>query len=281
MAVDYTITKPTVGSTSGENYPTHTKDADWQRLEPLVTPQEVREVHLFGIPLVSRVKDPVSGEYARMTDAILRRFIEQAVAQVEEETHLSLLPVQRQERLAYDYLQQHNLGYMRLSYRPVASIEYLGIQLVDGSEIFDVPIEWVDTAHLDKGQLNLVPISIVASSDGSNATAGAFLVLLNKLAFIPSYWQARYTTGFIHGLLPQIANYLVGVVAAINALSRLAATDVDSTSASLGMDGISQSSGGPGPQKYVQRLKELAEDRARYTGKLRARYGSKFTMGHV
>jgi hypothetical protein len=64
-------------------------------------------------------------------------------------------------------------------------------------------------------------------------------------------------------------------------LSMIAAAYAGSTSTSLGLDGMSQSIGTPGPQRYKVRMEELVAERALIVKKLKKAFGSKFTFGTV
>ena len=60
-------------------YPTQAKEAGNQRLEPLLGPLELRNRVLFGIPLVSQMRDPRTGKPQEMTDDLLQDIIDGAI----------------------------------------------------------------------------------------------------------------------------------------------------------------------------------------------------------
>jgi hypothetical protein len=76
-------------------------------------------------------------------------------------------------------------------------------------------------------------------------------------------------------------NQLIGIIAAMQVLSQVAAAYAGSTSTSLGIDGMSQSVSTPGPNRYQIRIEELRAHRALLVKKIKKSYGSKFVVGTV
>lgn len=278
---DFTNSKSGIGSP----FPDNAQEAAWGRVEPLVGAQQVRNRHLFGIPLVSAMKDPLTGKAQVMTDEILKDVIDRAVSLVEMETGLVIFPTQLREKHAFDRHLYESFGYLRLERRPATTVHKISITPATGQDIFLVPLDWLETAYLPRGQINLVPMvpAMSAMSMGNaSGTAGAvFMQILGSKPWIPAFWQIEYTAGYPDGMLPKPINELIGVVAAIEALSMLGATYAKSTSHSIGIDGMSQSVSTPGPALFQQRLQELGEKRKALVGKLKAAHGLKLFSGEV
>lgn len=277
---DYTRTK----SGPGVVFPDNGVESAWNRVEPLVSPEQVRFRHLFGIPLVSAMKDPLTGKVQVYTDDMIRDTIERAVAMVESEVGIDIFPLRLKEKHPFDRNEYESFGYMRLERRPVASVEVLSITPPSGSDIYQVPLEWIETAYLPNGQINLIPLgnSIAYGTPANVGSGGAlFLNVLNSAPWIPAFWQVEYTSGFPDGMLPRVVNELVGVVAAMEVLSALAATYAKSTSHSLGVDGLSQSISTPGPALFDKRMGDLADKRKALVKKLRTQYGLNLFSGNV
>src|SRR3954470_23367780 len=95
---DYTNSK----SGPGSLFPDNTVQNDWKSVEPLIDPVTVRLHHLFGIPLVSMMKDPITGRAMVMTDDIIKEVITRAVALVEADTSVTVFPRAIQEKQAFD-----------------------------------------------------------------------------------------------------------------------------------------------------------------------------------
>ena len=92
-------------------------ESTWGRLEPLITPAQVKSRFLFGVPMVSYLKDPVTGKHQVVTDAILEDLITQAVAQVELKTGTVIMPTQMRSRLPFDRALWESYGYLTLPHR--------------------------------------------------------------------------------------------------------------------------------------------------------------------
>lgn len=269
-------------------FPDHATDSPWGRVEPLITPQKLKLNHLFGIDLVSKVKDSVTGKYQKLTDEDLIQIIERAISIVEEETQLDIMPVQRNEKYQYDANEYKAYGYMLLNHRPIASIEKLAISPANNVDVYTVPIEWIETAHLPLGQLFLAPLGLTVTGSGPMATSGTassagaalmFSMLSNRWA--PAYWRVEYTTGFPNGSIPRIMNELIGVQAAIEVLNLLAATHAGASSFSLGIDGLSQSVSTPGPNIYDVRIKSLQDKKDAIVKQLKAHWGLNFFVSSL
>lgn len=281
---DYTNSKPGLGDV----FPDGGTDTTWNRTEPLITPEKLRTKHLFGIPLVSALKDPITKQAMVMTPDLLQDYIDQACATVELETGLIIFPTAFEEKYAWDKCDYDSFGYFRLRKRPCASLESITVNLSSNDDIFQVPLQWVETANLYQGQVNIIPLTIALTNGQPSAiptSAGGALLLSvfqGRSWWIASFWKIKGTYGFPNGLLPKVMNDLIGCVAAMEVLSQLAATYGKTSGSSMSIDGMSQSVSTPGPEIFTPRLKDLAEKRARLTKKLKSYYGiGTFQAGNV
>jgi hypothetical protein len=280
-AASYATSKFTLGQIVPEN----AIASAYGRLEPLITAEQLRVRHLFGVPLVSRTKDPITGKPMIMTDEILKDVILRAVSLTEAEGGFDIFPVKYREKTAFDRNAFDSFGYMELKRRPVSSVDRLSVTPSNQVDVYVVPQEWVEASGFQRGQVNIVPLTIAFTNGGfipsQSAGGAAFLSILGAKGWIPGYWQIEYTTGFPDGMLPRDLNELVGVVAAIEALSLLATTDADATSKSLSIDGLGQSVGGPGPQKYAARIELLMQKKQMLIDKFKSRFALKMFSSHV
>lgn len=277
---DYSRSK----SGPGSMFPDNAVESSWARTEPLVTPEQIRHRHLFGIPLVSAMKDPLTGRAMVYTDDLIKDTIDRAIAQVETDTGLDIFPLRVKEKHPWHQQDYQSFGYLRVERRPVASIEKMSIVPPNGQELYTIPNEWIETAYLSKGQLNLIPLgnAIAYGTPAQIGSGGAlFLNVFANQPWVPAFWQIEYTSGFPDGLVAKSVNELIGVVAAMEVLSALAATYGKSSSHSLGIDGLSQSISTPGPQIFTQRMTELADKRKSITKKLKTQYGLSLLSGNV
>lgn len=278
---DYSKSKNTLGKLVPEN----AIGSVWNRYEPLITPEQLRVRHLFGIPLVSRAKDPYTGKPMVMTDDVLRDMIVRAVSLVEAEGNFDIMPVKYREKTAFDRNAFDSFGYMELKRRPIASVDRLSVTPSNQVDVYVVPQDWVEASGFQRGQVNIVPLTIAFTNGGfipsQSAGGAAFLSILGAKGWIPAYWQIEYTTGFPDGALPRDLNELIGVVAAIETLSLLATTDADANSRSIGIDGLSQSVSSAGPQKYQARIELLTQKKQMLIDKFKGRFALKMFSSNV
>jgi hypothetical protein len=279
---DYSGTKKGLGKV----YPDNQVVTSWEATEPLIDPEKLKEVLLFGLPLVSSVPDPITGKPEVMNDPKIQNQIIEAVSVAELESGLHFFPQQFQEKLAFDKAEYDAFGYMSLRHRPVSSIESLTVTPSDELTVYSVPLDWVDIGNLHVGQLNMIPLTIALKTGTvipltTSAGGATFLSIFGNRPWIPSFFECMYTAGFPRASIPRVANRYIGIVAAMNILSLLATTNSRSTSSSLSFDGISQSVSTPGPEVYLQRLKELGEERRWIVKKLQRYYGLGIMVNNV
>lgn len=279
---DYSESKRGVGALE----PTHAvATSSFDRLEPLITAERVRREFCFGIDLVSQIKSSTTGKRDVMDNVLLGEIVLRAVSNVETDTGMDLFPVQRKEKHPFDRAAYDALGYFKLEHRPAYSVEQMAVVPANNVDVYKVPLDWIETAYLEKGQVNIVPLTIAFQNGGfipSQSMGGAmFLSILSQKHWIPAFWQITYTSGYPDGLLPRQVNTLVGIYAAMDILSQIAATNAMSTSHSLGFDGMSQSVSTPGPSVFKERLADLEKQKMAIMMKLKARYGFKFNIGTI
>jgi hypothetical protein len=253
----------------------HNTQQSWDRSAALITPEQLRLKHCFGIPLVSAMRDPITQKNMVMTDPMIEEMIDDAAARIELETGITVFPQQFTEKPAFDSHEYNSFMYFRTKHRPVMSIEMINVTPSNEIDIFEIPIDWVETGNLHQGQINVIPMTIALNKQGGIATTasangGAFLQIFGYRNWIPAFWKIKYTAGFPSGKVPKVVNDLIGVVASMEILSMLAATNAKSQGSSLSIDGLSQSVSTPGPEVYTRRLKDLAEKRHMLTKKLKS-----------
>lgn len=274
---DYTYSKPGIGAV----YPINAIGDSWGHMEPLITPDQLKARHLFGIPLVSHSVDPITKQRQVMTDPILKDVIERMVGNAELDLQIDIMPRQYKKKHPFDRQAFASLGYMMLENRPVQSLEALTITASNNQDLYGIPPDWVEVAYIHTGQINIVPLTVAYQYGGfmtaspNNAGGSAFLSILGQNPWIPAYWQTVYTTGFPDGKLPTIINELIGIMAAIDVLGLLATTNARNSSHSIGVDGLSQSISTPGPQIYKERIDMLEAQRQRLVNQIRTLFGTK------
>lgn len=266
--------------------PVNVTDMEFDESEPLIGPKDVVNLHLRGLPLVSAIKDPRTGQFQTFDDPdYLKAMIKEAVGLVELEGGFDVFPHKYSERRPYDLPEQNKFGFMQMDHRPIHSIQSLAIVSSDNVNVWDVPLNWIETGNIQGGQINLVPFAVAAQSGTTVPVVGpvgmGLLPSLFKFAWVPALWMVKYTTGFKDGMLPIALNHLIGLVAAMEILSQLAATYSRANSMSLNIDGLGQSISTPGPELYLARIKELGEKRRWMVKKIQRQWQLGFVVNNV
>ena len=273
------------GAKAGPGDMKSASEQQWGYLEPLLTPQQLRDRFLFGLPLVSGIKDPVSHKAAVMTDDLIKDTIDRAVAMVEADTSLCIFPQIVEEQHPFDQCEYLQFGYFRTKHRPVCGVHKLSVMPSTQQDIFIVPQEWVSSDGLTEGRIQILPMTAALGSGGfipaTSAGGAVFLQILGNRPWLPSFWHIQMTCGFPDALLPKVVNEIVGTKAAMEVLSMLGATYARTTSQSLGIDSLSQSTSGPGPQIYLVRLEALEKKYEQLKHKLKVMWGMTLFSGNV
>ncbi len=279
---DYTNSKAVKGV-----FPDRAIDAqEWSRVEPLLTPEQLRRRQLLAIPLVSWMPNPVTGQRYEITNDDLADQIIRAASVTEAELGMTIFPVQYQEKHPFDRQFWDSYGYIKVEHRPVASVEKFAFTPPTGTDIFAINLDWIETANLHKGQLNIIPIVPAISANYINGTVAtgnsgfAYLQLISGLSWMPAIVQITYTAGFPNSMMPHIINELIGINAALEVLGVLQMTNLG-TSYSLGIDGANQSFAGPGPTMYQGRIDYLIQQKAMLIKKVKNIYGLSIVSSYV
>lgn len=263
----------------------------WSELEPLITPEKVKQLHLFGIPLVSGMRDPVTGKNDIFPMTQMAEHIDYAVAQAELETGLTIFPRKYDKSIPFDPQEYQSYGYMQLPYRPIHSIEEVSIKIANNAKLWTVPLEWIATSNLVWGQLNILTVGLLGVvTESGNAqpipdVAGNAL-LLNALfgsggSWIPEFWRIKLTAGFPDGKMPKVLNDLIGTMTAIEVLSLIATTFARNNSQSLSVGGLSESTGGLGPRLFDDRIEMLEKKKKKLISRLKNFYNLLWISNNV
>jgi hypothetical protein len=274
--------------TQGKQYMENGTATPWGRLEPLLTPDLLKSRYLKGIPMQLKIKD-VDGKPFKITDDGAEGLHRAGGRRGRE-----------RDRPGADADAVHGeaavpeAGLRELRLLPAPEAPH---RLHRGAErdprrrldVFVFPTEWLETANLIHGQLNIIPLAfqgmqggtgVIGGVNAGSGTAVFFNSLWNR-PWVAAMFGITYTAGFTNGLMPKYVNNLIGCVVAMRVLSMIAAAYAGVTSTSLGIDGLSQGMGSPGPTRYKQRMDELTAERALIVKKLKKTFGTKFVVGTV
>jgi hypothetical protein len=270
---DYTTSK---GALNGV-YPVGSIQATFTDIEPLITPQQLRKRHLFGIPLVAPFPDPITKKPMILDETDLQDTIMRAVA-LAESNNFFIFPRRQGKKYPWDRELFLAYGYLKLEERPVSSIQKLEIRPANNQTIFSVDLSWIETAHLAKGQVNIVPLNIATISGGGVIQGGTnsgsmFLSVLAAQGWMPAYWYAEYTVGFPDAKIPRVINEAVGIQSAILILQQLQAARALVNSQSIGLDGFSQSVSHKGGETYAANIELLERQLVALQKKIKTMFG--------
>lgn len=281
LAGNYTESKIGLGGI----YPENVIAQPWDDLEPLISPEKLKRQHLWGIPLVSAMINP----YTRKPDVLdndqIKDIITEAAGLGELESKLDFFPKQYLEKHPFDRATYEMFGYFQLRHRPCSSLENLTITPSNETSVYTIPSSWVDLGLLHQGQINLIPLTLAIKNGGATASGGSggafFLSVFGNRAWVPSFFEITYTTGFPQGKIPKVVNQYIGVIAAMEILSMLATTYAKSNSANLSIDGLSQGVSMSGPELFGQRMKELGSKRKWLLRKLQSSFNMLIVTDNV
>lgn len=283
-------------------YPANVQSADGQgaagfsRVDKWLDVERLKDEFLFGIPLVSLLTKQ------KLSDASLKNIIIRAAAQVELDCNVDVFPVVRVVRLPFDRTKnQQGFGQMNVGIRPIKSLLEISIRTSateltvnntvmydnptkEGNILYKFPLEWIDTSLMRKGILAFTPLQ---SSPNSLMPGGSFggaaaplLIALQQLNNFPGFWYVRFESGFDENSIPSTVNELIGTYAAMIVLSMLGPTR-HITSQSMSIDGVSQSTSGPGYQLFVVRYQQLQERAAQLKDLIKKRFTTSIFMDNI
>lgn len=256
---DYSDSKEITGEVFFDNE----IESAFGRTEPLLTPDKLYSRYLAGIRLEGKQIDPLTGKPFKITSEMLQDYILGAVQEAEVDLGLVIMPTQFDKKAHYHRLDYQHWGYFMLDMKPISSIDRMSIQFADGTETFVFPNSWIEAANAVWGQINLIPATFNGFLAPSSSDSSSSLLYLQffKSPWVSALVRFVYTAGFKDGKIPRIINNYIGIIAAMDVLSKLATTNAFSASSSLSLDGMSQSLSSDGPRIYDARIKKLQEDR--------------------
>jgi hypothetical protein len=261
-------------------YPVHLAKASGllKRTESILTPAMLVSRHLKGIPLTMPNGDTYSNDD-------LKDQIVMATSEAEDLCGFTFSREQYSNKVPFDRNLARQYLHIKTQEGPILSVQALSVVSADGYNIYTIPPEWIETSGFAKKIINIIPILgsyALGQGTGGIYSTSLFAVFFSNLHFLPGFWQYDITTGVSkeEGQFPMIINQLIGTIAAMNILSPIAATNI-LNSQSLSQDGLSQSSSGPGPRIYAERMEELKNKRDELVRKIKTQFSNKFLVSSI
>jgi hypothetical protein len=250
------------------------------RLEPLISPQRIKDEFLFGVPLVATLTGQT------LPDGVVDSAIRKAVGDFETSVRIAVSPVRVKDHCDFERADDLCYGTRQLTRWPVLKVEHLRALWPGRNDILaqfdqglsgevDYPTSWVSLQG-DMGLIRIVPnTGSIVAADASFLCSSAYRsIVLGGLKSWPNMWRITYIAGFHHDKIPCVVNDLIGTIAAKRLLSLLAPAIFPVNSMSTGIDGLSQSTGTAGPMWLQLRMKELTDTETKLTAQLRAHFGT-------
>jgi hypothetical protein len=203
----------------------------------IITPQELKDIFLFGVDLTNDDGDPYPEE-------MFEFYILSAQQWLETQMGGLMLCEKKIEAEVHDYWIADYMSYsfIKLFRYPVQSVEKVEIQFPLAQNVLQFDPAWYRAESVN-GIVNLVPtqgtFSSILLSQGGN-----FLPLLYQgLSYVPSLFRVTYTAGFKKDEIPVQLKEIVGMKAAMGPLNiagdLIAGAGI--ATKSIGLDGLSQS----------------------------------------
>ena len=209
----------------------------------LISPTELRETHLFGIPVCTTDGRKISSQS-------LMQAIRSAQTKFERVFSIKLKKQVIEE--SRDFIREdfNNWGFIKVTY-PIRYIDWLKGYINEACQV-DYPHEWLVIKRAENvaqfRNLYLIPNSNSVHGAKMNQNSIIYNGLSPHLGWfgqtrIPNYWRVKYVTGWDANEIPDDLLDAINKLAAINALliigSYLYGVGISSLNVSL--DGVSQS----------------------------------------
>jgi hypothetical protein len=203
---------------------------------PIITPDELKRIFLFGVNLTDDDGNPYPEEMFNFYILSAQQWLEVQLG--------GLMLCENEIEEVHDYYMNDYMSYafIRLFRYPVTEVESLEIQFPLASNLLKFDSSWYRVESVGH-TVQLVPtagtFSTILLSQGGN-----FLPLFYQgLQQVPGLWRVKYKAGFKKDQIPQMIKEIVGMKAAMGPLNiagdLIAGAGIASKSISL--DGLSQS----------------------------------------
>lgn len=226
------------------------------RYEHIPTPESVKCNFLFGVPLVSSLTGDT------LQDKTIQHYINASISEVEHEFDLYVTPTKFSEKLDYDKeMFVKSYSFIQLKHSNVLNIESFTLTFSneEDTKVVDFPMEFVHVMP-QEGVIQLVPaFGNTFSGFLLSAFSGTQFHAIRAMGFtnFPGGIRVIYTAGFAKDQIPSIIVDLIEAMAAHKILSLMGPVLFPHSSVGISIDGVSQSTGNPGPNFFQSRLKEL------------------------
>lgn len=251
-----------------------------QRFSSLPSAADIRARYLFGIPLTSAL----TGE--TVSDDTINYHVNAAISELEHVLDISITPVKYMER--HDYVRENfswSHNYMKANHSPILYVEKLELSFSNEASVpgfVNFPLEHVHVMS-QEGTIQLVP-AFGTSISGFllSAFSGTQFHALTAMGMsnFPGGVRVTYVAGFQQDKVPALISQLIGIMSSMNILSMLGPILFPHTSVSVGLDGVSQGTGGFGPKHLNDRIDQLGKEKDRLLDAAKGYYQKRWMIDY-
>lgn len=242
------------------------------RFEILIDVKKLKEDYLFGIPLKSALTEE------EIKNDTLKRYIIRAISEIEHELKINISPVKYEDRYDYNLWDYQKYNFIQLNHWPVLQVESVKAKYPNAVDFIQFPNDWV-SIYNEFGIMQLTPTNGNITQFFLTNDASYIPLLLGSRAQWPQLWQITYTSGFEKDKIPAAINDLIGYTAGLKALTQLSTVIFPIQSYGIGIDGLSQSIGTPGPEFLLPRIQDMKEQQAKLMDIVKRYYNKSLHLG--
>lgn len=256
----------------------------FSRLGTLPTPAFLKDTVLFGMPM----KSAMTG--ATIKDESLEVYINEAISEIEHELNIFITPTEFEER--HDYSQKHfatHWGFTKVQNTPVLQVQKYSLVFNNErntnpeSNFVNIPNEFL-SVRSQEGTIEVTPssgttMSVFISSFFTGYQWAAMRGIGSD--FWPNALKIVYTAGFKEGEIPFLLTSLIANLAGYKALSSLGPILFPYNSVSIGVGGLSQSTGNAGTNFLASRLADLDKKIEQQKGVAKSYYVKNLVIDYI
>ena len=210
------------------------------RVEPLITPDQLRKTFLFGI----NIRNRETGE--ELTDEAIQEFINMAVSLLEHDLDISIIQQTVEEYKDFSHNAYFDWGYLMSNNVPIIQIDslefiYMRDETNTDNIVLQIPASWL-RIDSHSGVIRMIP-NARFPGNLQIGRSGLFFPEVLRAPMVPHLWKLTYTFGFEDGKIPVLVNKVVGMIAAMMVffVGGSLVLGAGIASSSIGLDGLSES----------------------------------------
>lgn len=270
------------------SYPIHIRnDTDKNNLEPAFrrfdtfpTIKDIRDFSMVGLQRL------VPDVHELITDDFIKLYLTSAVNEIEMSMGIFLSP--GEQTLVYDVVEGlfgPRFSGQQIPQYPVNSILSVKLKAVHAMSdspvnLLDIPPNWISFRNR---RFNIMADlgTIRTQSGTAGTTLTPYLAAYGYGPWRPNAVEIQVNVGFTEDRFPAILKELVIMQTSIGLLNDIIPMLFPFSSTSVAIDGVSQSSGLPGPQFLMTRIGMLEKLRDQKKAAIKAALGNSLVMTYV